>query len=173
MSVSLRPCSLLLPHAPPAALLPPHKCWRTLLKGLIAIGKHVWQQEEEIKEDSITVLMLQEQLFNSELFRDIKDAILSYSAGQCDHSEQLVSVYLHVGCAFNLRSIISSGLIPQSQSSSKRQTVFFLPVDHMDKSHKNPNVIDLSVPRHAQYLHKSVEETSRRNKLGRHQSCYF
>ena len=39
----------------------------------------------------------------------------------------------HVGCAFNLQSIISSGLIPGSQSSSKRPTVLFLPVDPMDK----------------------------------------
>ena len=39
----------------------------------------------------------------------------------------------HVGCAFNLHSIISSGLILGGQSSSKRQTVFFLPVDLMDK----------------------------------------
>ena len=35
----------------------------------------------------------------------------------------------HIGCAFNLHSIINSGLIPGGQSSSKRQTVFFLPVD--------------------------------------------
>ena len=35
----------------------------------------------------------------------------------------------HVGCAFNLHSIINNGLIPGGQSSSKRQTVFFLPVD--------------------------------------------
>ena len=38
---------------------------------------------------------------------------------------------------------------------SKRQTVFFLPVDLMDKSHKDPKVIDLNVPRHAQYLHNA------------------
>ena len=56
----------------------------------------------------------------------------------------------HVGCAFNLHSIISSGLVPGGQSSSKRQTVFFLPVDPMDKSHKDPDVIDLNAPRHAQ-----------------------
>ena len=61
----------------------------------------------------------------------------------------------HIGCAFNLHSIINSGLIPGGQSSSKRQTVFFLPVDPMDKSHKDPNVIDLNVPRHAQYLHNA------------------
>ena len=61
----------------------------------------------------------------------------------------------HIGCAFNLHSIINSGLIPGGHNSSKRQTVFFLPVDPMDKSHKDPDVIDLSVPRHAQYLHKA------------------
>ena len=34
------------------------------------------QEEEEIREDSSTVLILQEQLFISELFSDIQDAIL-------------------------------------------------------------------------------------------------
>ena len=41
--------------------------------------------------------------------------------------------FYHIGCAFNLHSIISSGLIPGGQSSSNRQTVFFLLVDPMDK----------------------------------------
>ena len=61
----------------------------------------------------------------------------------------------HVGCAFNLHSIISSGLTPGGQSLSKRQTVFFLLVDPMDKNHKDPDVIHLSVPRRAQYVHKA------------------
>ena len=61
----------------------------------------------------------------------------------------------HVGCAINLLFIINSGLIPGGQSLSNRQTVFFLPVDSMDKEHKDPVVIDLSVPRHAQYLHNA------------------
>ena len=61
----------------------------------------------------------------------------------------------HVGCAFNLHSIISSALIPGGQSSSKRHTVFFLLVDPMDKSHKDPDVIDLDAPRLAQYMHKA------------------
>ena len=39
--------------------------------------------------------------------------------------------------AFNLHSIINSGLIPGGPNSSKRQTVFFLPVDPRDKSHKD------------------------------------
>ena len=59
----------------------------------------------------------------------------------------------HIGCAFNLHSIINNGLILGGQNSSKRQTVFFLPFDPGDKSHKHPEKIDLSVPRRAQYLH--------------------
>ena len=61
----------------------------------------------------------------------------------------------HVGCAINLHSIIRSGLIPGGQSLSQRQTVFFLPVDPMDKNHKDPDTTDLTVPRHAQYMHKA------------------
>ena len=61
----------------------------------------------------------------------------------------------HIGCAFNLHSINNSGLILGGQNSSKRQTVFFLLVDPMDKSHQDPKVIDLNVPRHAQYLHNA------------------
>ena len=61
----------------------------------------------------------------------------------------------HVGCAFNLHSIMNSGLVSGGQSSNKKQTVFFLPVYPLDKSHKDPEKIDLSVPRHAQQLHKA------------------
>ena len=59
----------------------------------------------------------------------------------------------HVGCAFNLHSIINSGLILGGQRSFKRQTVFFLLVDPMDKSQRDPNEIEKNVPRHVQYLH--------------------
>ena len=61
----------------------------------------------------------------------------------------------HIGCAFNLHSIINSGLIPGGQNSSKRQTVFFLLVDPMDKNYKDPDTINLNEPRHAQYMHKA------------------
>ena len=53
----------------------------------------------------------------------------------------------HVGCAINLHSIINSGLIPGGQNLSNRQTAFFLPVDPMDKNHKDPDTIDLEAPR--------------------------
>ena len=61
----------------------------------------------------------------------------------------------HVGCAINLHSIINSVLIPGGQNLSNRQTIFFLPVDPMDKKHKNPDTIDLGTPRLAQYMHKA------------------
>ena len=61
----------------------------------------------------------------------------------------------HIGCAFNLHSFINSRLIPGGQNSSKRQTVLFPPIDPRDKSHKDPDKIDLNVPRRAQYLHSA------------------
>ena len=70
----------------------------------------------------------------------------------------------HVGCAINLHSIINSRLILGVQNLNNRQKVIFLPVDPMEKNQKNPHVIDLSVPRHAQYLHKAWK---------RHQDAVF
>ena len=61
----------------------------------------------------------------------------------------------HVGCAIYLHSIINLGLILGGQNLSNKQTVFFLLVDLMNKSHKDHKVIDLNVPRHAQYLHNT------------------
>ena len=58
----------------------------------------------------------------------------------------------HVGCATNLHSIINSGLIPGAQNLSKRQTVFFLPVNPMNKEQKDPKTVDLKAPRLAQNL---------------------
>ena len=51
----------------------------------------------------------------------------------------------HIGCAFNLHSIINNGLIPGGQDSSRRQTVFFLPIVPRDKDHEDPERIDFSV----------------------------
>ena len=65
---------------------------------------------------------------------------------------------------FNLHSIINNGLIPGGQDSSRRQTVFFLPIDPRDKDHEDPEHIDFSVPRRAQYLHSAWK---------RHQDAVF
>ena len=47
---------------------------------------------------------------------------------------------------------------------SKRQTVFFLPVDPRDESHRDPERIDFSVPRLARYMHSAWK---------RHQDAVF
>ena len=70
----------------------------------------------------------------------------------------------HVGCTFNLHSIINNRLVPGGQILSRRQTVFFLLVDPRDESHKDPEYIDFSVPRLARYLHSAWK---------RHQDAVF
>ena len=70
----------------------------------------------------------------------------------------------HVGSNFNLYSIISNGLIPGGQNLSRRQSVFFLPVDPRKEDHKDPEYIDYSVPRLARYL---------QNSWKRHQDTVF
>ena len=65
----------------------------------------------------------------------------------------------HIGCAFNLHSIINSGLIPGGQNSSKRQTVFFLPIyNPRDKGLQDLAKIEFNEPRRAQYLHCAWEK---------------
>ena len=112
---------------------------------------------EETRKHTSIVLIHQEKSCTSELFKAIQDAV-SLTPTLQDNvviPHGFFKYIYHVGCAINLHSIINSGLIPGGQILSNRQTVFFLHVDPMDKSHKDPVVIDLSVPRHAQYLHKS------------------
>ena len=46
-------------------------------------------------------------------------------------------------------------IIPGGQDLSRRQTVFFLPTDPRDESHKDPEHIDFSVPRLARYVHSA------------------
>ena len=70
----------------------------------------------------------------------------------------------HVGCTFNLHSVINNGLIPGGQNLSRRQTVFFLLVDPRNESHRDPEYIDFSVPRLARYMHSAWK---------RHQDAVF
>ena len=70
----------------------------------------------------------------------------------------------HIGCAFNLHSIINNGLIPGGQDLSRRQTAFFLPTDPRDETHKDPEHIDFSVPRPARFVHSAWK---------RHQDAVF
>ena len=70
----------------------------------------------------------------------------------------------HVGSNFSLSSILSNGLIPGGQNLSRRQFVFFLPVDPRNEDHRDPENIDCSVPRHARYVQNTWE---------RHQDTVF
>ena len=124
------------------------------LIGLTIDGKHAWQHEEEQKGDISIALMIQEYLraLQGHSGRNLIDPFLQdnvvIQSGFFQH------IY-HIGCAFNLDSIINSGLILGSQNSSKNQTVFFLPIDPRDKGHQDPTKIDFNVPRRAQYLHNA------------------
>ena len=46
-------------------------------------------------------------------------------------------------------------MVPRGQNLSRRQTVFFLPVDPRDESHRDPEFFDFSVPRLARYFHSA------------------
>ena len=69
-----------------------------------------------------------------------------------------------IGCAFNLHSIVHNGLILGGQDLSRRQTVFFLPIDPRDESHKYREHIDFSDQRLARYVHSAQK---------RHQDAVF
>ena len=115
-------------------------------------GRLVWLQEEDPNEDISIALIIWEQLSISEL----QDNVLIGTG--------IFPYIYHVGCTFNLHSIINNGLVPGGQNLSRRQTVFFLPVDPRDESHKDPEYIDFSVPRLARYLHSAWK---------RHQDAVF
>ena len=103
------------------------------------------------------VLILHEKFFTSEFFKVIQDAIL---------------LILHYRTMSWFRTVSSSTFVTSDVQSiytpswiqdwyrevkflSKRQTVFFLLVNPMDKEHKDPEKIDLEAPRLARYLHTS------------------
>ena len=101
-------------------------------------GKHVWQQEEEIKEDSSTVPMIQEQLFISELFKDIQDAILLIF-----HYRTMLFFRATSSSTFTMSDVLSICILLEVKVRAK---------DRQYSSRKDPKVIDLNVPHHAQYL---------------------
>ena len=129
---------------------------RILLIGLIASGRKAWQEGGNKKryqyctDSSGTIVYL--RALQGHSGRNLIDP--SLQDNMIIQSNFFQYIY-HVGCAINLHSIISSGLVPGGQNLSTRQKVFFLLVDPMDKNHNDRDVIDLNVPRRAQYLHKA------------------
>ena len=111
--------------------------------GLMIVGNLVWHQEEVQKrryqycsDDSGKILYLralQGHSGSNPFDPTLQDNVV-IGFGIFHH------IY-HVGCAFNLHSIINNGLIPGGQNLSKRQTVFFLPVDPRDKKQKILNIL--------------------------------
>ena len=125
--------------------------------GLIIVGNLVWLQEEVRKrrcqycsDNSGTILhfrALQGHSGNNLIDPTLQDNVVIES-GIFHH------IY-HIGCAFNLHSIVNNGLIPVGQDLSRRQTVLFLPIDPRDKNHKDLEYSDFSVPRRAKYVHSA------------------
>ena len=125
--------------------------------GLMSVGILVWQQEEVQKrryqycsDNSGTILylrVLQGHSGHNLIDPALQDNVLI----QCG----LLHHIHHIGCAFNLHSIINNGLIPGGQDSSRRQTVLFLHIDPRDKDHEDPEHIDFCVPRRARYVHNA------------------
>ena len=108
-------------------------------------GRAPWQEEEETRNDFSIVLILQEKFYlralqgHSGRNPSLQDNVLI--------PDGFFKFNYHVGCAINLHPIINSGLISRGQNLSNIQTVFFLPVDPMDKEHKDPETIDLVAAR--------------------------
>ena len=127
--------------------------------GLTKSGRKAWQETEATREKINIVMIRQDKKFLiSELFKVIQDAvswILFYRTMSLFRTVFFKYIY-HVGCALNLHSIINSGLIPGGQNLSKRKrTVFFLPVNPLDKEHRDPDTIDLEAPRLARNMHQA------------------
>ena len=100
---------------------------------LMIVGKLVWVQEEDREEDISIALLIREEFFTSVLFKDILEANSLIQRYRTLVIGTGIFPYIyHVGCTFNVHSIINNGLVPGGQILSRRQTVFFLPVDPRD-----------------------------------------
>ena len=102
---------------------------------LMVSGRKVWQEEQEARKDTSTVLILQEKLCISELIKVIQDAILLILLYRTMWLFRATSsstfVMSDVQSIYILSSIRDWYL--EVKILNYRQTVFFLPVDPMDK----------------------------------------
>ena len=126
--------------------------FRKFLVGLTIDGKHAWQQEEEQKGDISTALIFQEHIYFRPLQehsgRNLIDPSVQDNVIIQSGFFQQIS---HVGCAFNLHSVINNGLI----LGGKQETGSIFPIEARDKGHQNPATIDFNKPRRAQYMHSA------------------
>ena len=88
--------------------------------GLLSVGKLVWQQEEVRKEDISIALMIREEFCTSELFKDTGNNLIDPTLQDNVMIKSGIFHHIyHIGCAFNLHSIINNGWIPGGQDSSR------------------------------------------------------
>ena len=96
--------------------------------GLMSVGKFAWQQEDVPKGDISIAPIIREQILYLR-------ALQGHSGHNLSDPTLLDNVIIprgtlhhiyHVGCAFNLHSIINNGLIPGGQDSSRRQNSVLL-----------------------------------------------
>ena len=88
------------------------------------VAEASWQKEEETRK-------------RFQYCTDSSGIMQSYwscSTGQCYSEQNSCSTFITLDVQINLHPIINSGLIPGGQNLNKRPTVFFLPVDPMDKT---------------------------------------
>ena len=114
--------------------------------GLMSVGNHVGSREkfQHCSANSGTIIYFRSVQVHSG--RNLIDPTLQDNViiqrGLFHH------IY-HIGCAFNLHSIINNGLIPGGQDSSRGLSKFLLSIDPRDKDHEDLEHIDFSVPRRA------------------------
>ena len=129
-------------------------------------GKFAWLQAEDPNENISIALIIWEQIIYLRALQGHSGSNLIDPTLQDNMltGPGIFPYICHVGCTFNLYSIVSNGLVPGGQNSSRRQTVFFLLVDPRNESHRDPEYIDLSAPRLARYMHRAWK---------RHQDAVF
>ena len=125
--------------------------------GLMIVGKLVWQQEEDRKEDISIALIIREESFTSELFKDTLETISLIPALQDNVMIEsgifsITSTTLDVHSIFTLLSTLDWYLEVKIQAEDKQYSSCPL---IQETNHKDPEYIDFSVPRRAKYVHSA------------------
>ena len=141
---------------------------KTIFSIFPALSSLVWRQGEEKhgrrrrKQEHISVLywFFRNNLAPPSSSRSLRtQSHWSYFTGQCRYSEQLLPI--HLSCRmcnqFYIPSSIREWYLEVKFWATDRQFSFCLWIP-MDRNHEDPDTIDLSAPRHAQYMHKAWKQ---------------